>query len=88
MVLRILQGEERSGLAQSMPAIEAEKGGQHTQPHGLLKDRRGEERSDTQKSDQDRDHQAPTPADDVPEQGPKDLSAIEGVDGQQIEDEQ
>jgi hypothetical protein len=84
----LFQFSQSAGSFESVPAIHPGIGGDQAQPDGLLVQRQKDKAGDPYKSENRCDEQAARAPEWEPEQRTEDLSAIEGVDGQDIEDEE
>ena len=73
---------------EAVPAIEACVGGDEAGPNGLFKECEHDEPGDSEEAQKRSDQQAARAAERKPEQGAKNLAAVEGVDGENVENQQ
>ena len=73
---------------EAAPAVHSGVGGDQARPYGLSLECKQQQRRDSKESEKRGNQQAARSAQRKPEQGAQDLSAIEWVNGQDVEDEQ
>ena len=75
-------------VSQTLPAVEEDKYGYDADPDRLCDDCKQDKGPDANEAYDRHGDQAPGAADQEPEQGAEDLSAVQGIDGQEVEDQQ
>jgi hypothetical protein len=75
-------------LFQAAPATHQHEESDRTQPDILPPQRQTDETNDAYQSDDCSDHQTASAPKHKPEQGAEDLAAVEGINGQDIENQQ
>src|SRR6185437_10115720 len=80
--------EQRLSVFQAAPAIQQHVGSHCAQPHISRPERKSDKTNYADEAENCRDHQAASATKDKPQKRPQDFPAIQGVNRQNVEDEQ
>lgn len=79
--------KKRLRVLESAPAVHEHEERERAEPHVLSDESQNDESDNSDQSENGCDHQAAGASEDEPQHRPKDLTAIEGIDWQDIEDQ-